>query len=158
MSLDGSPSPGGTPGPTTAQVDRTPINDNVTAAPNGQVPPTTEGAQPSYRWQKIGMAAGGALVVLSFVMWAKASDTQSQIDSQPANTPADFVKLRQLESDADGYAGGGNLLFIGGVVLGGISGYSYWKGHRAHATQQASVAPMVFPHGAGLTLTFGGAQ
>lgn len=135
--------------------DMTPINNTVTAAPTGQVMPVSEG-QRSYRWQKIGMGAGATLVVLSFLMWSKASDTQELIDQAPANTPADFANLRQLEDDADGYAGGGNLFFLTGIVVGGISAYSYWKGHRAARTQTV-IAPTVFPHGAGVTLTFGGA-
>jgi hypothetical protein len=124
------------------------------------VTPMPEGKR-SYRWQKIGMGAGATLVLLSFLMWSKASDTEKLIDEAPANTPADFTHLEQLEKDADGYAGGGNLFFLTGVVVGSISAYSYWKGHRASrngARMQTVVAPTVFPHGAGVTLTFGGAR
>jgi hypothetical protein len=140
----------------TAQVDQTPIDNNVSAAPNGQVAPTQQDKPRSYRWQKIGMAVGGTLVVLSFLMWSKASDTQSLIDEQPANTPADFAKLQQLEDDADGYANGGNFFFITGVVVGTVSAYSYWRGHRRARAQTARITPMLTPNSAGIALTFGG--
>jgi len=152
-----APSPGQDPNhPATAQVDQTPIDNHVSAAPDGQVAPIQQDKPRSYRWQKIGMGVGGTLVVLSFLLWSKASDTQGQIDDQPANTPADFAKLQQLEDDADGYAGGGNLFFITGILVGGVSAYSYWHGHRAHRTQTARITPMLTPTSAGITLTFGG--
>jgi hypothetical protein len=144
------------------QPDMTPINNTpatVTAAPMGQIAPTNEGEHKSYRWQKIGMGAGATLVVLSFLMWSKASDTQELIDQAPASTPADFARLQQLEKDGDGYAGGGNFFFLTGVVVGGISAYSYWKGHRAQRqASQAVITPTVYPQGAGVTLTIGGAR
>lgn len=156
------PPPVNTTPPPQQQPDMTPINNTpptVTAAPLGQVAPTNEGEHKSYRWQKIGMGAGATLVVLSFLMWSKASDTQELIDNAPARTPADFDRLRQLEKDGDGYAGGGNLFFLTGVIVGGYSAYSYWKGHRAQRqASQAVIAPTVYPQGAGVTLTFGGAR
>lgn len=141
----------------TAPVDQTPIDNNVSAAPNGQVAPTQQDKPRSYRWQKIGMGVGGTFVVLSFLMWSKASDTQGLIDEQPANTPADFAKLQQLEDDADGYANGGNFFFLTGVVVGTISAYSYWRGHRRARAQTARITPMLTPNSAGIALTFGGA-
>jgi hypothetical protein len=41
-------------------------------------------------------------------------------------------------------------------VLGGISGYYYWKKGRQARTQTAVIAPVVFPGGAGVVLSLGG--
>jgi hypothetical protein len=118
----------------------------------------TDTQPPSRKWQKIGMGVGAGLVLLSFVMWTGASSKQDEIDNAPANSPADFMRLRDLESEADGLAGGGNLFFIAGVVVGGVSAYYYWKKGRQARPTTARVTPTVFPHGAGLVLTFGGGQ
>lgn len=145
------------PDTSTAPIDTTPA---VTAAPTNQVAPLPhdDGNPRNRRLQKIGMAAGGAFVVLSFIMWSQASGVQDDIDNAPANTAADFRHLQELEGDADALAGAGNLFFLTGLVVGGVSGYYYWRGHRSASTQQAVVAPAVFPHGAGVVLTFGGAR
>lgn len=149
-----APFPPATPDhPATAQA--TPV-EPISAAPNGQIVGGKDEDHRSYTWQKVGMGVGGGLVVLSFVLWAKAADTQQQIDEAPKNTPADFKKLTQLESNADGQAGGGNLFFVGGLLLAGISGYSYWHGHHTHHSQSAQIVPTVNPHGAGIAITFGG--
>lgn len=145
------------PDTSTAPVDTTPA---VTAAPTNQVAPLhDEGNHRNRRLQKIGMAAGGAFVVLSFIMWSQASGVQGDIDNAPANTAADFRHLQELEGNADAYAGAGNLFFLTGLVVGGVSGYYYWRGRHTASTQQtAVVAPAVFPHGAGVVLSFGGAR
>ena len=97
-------------------------------------------------------------MVLSFILWAEASSIQGDINNAPTKTPADFRNLQDLESSGDGYAGVGNLCFISGVALGAVAGYFFWRDHRAgHSTKQARIAPAVFDHGGGLTLTIGGA-
>jgi hypothetical protein len=118
----------------------------------------TDSPMPSRKWQKIGMGVGAGMVLLSFILWTRASSLQDQIDSAPHDTPNDFIHLKDLESQADGAAGGGNLFFVTGAILAGVSGYYYWKKGRAHRTQTARIIPTAFPHGAGLVLSFGGGQ
>lgn len=117
----------------------------------------SEPPPPNRRLQKIGMGVGAGLVVLGVLMWSAAADKQEQIDSAPVDTPTDFMRLRELEREADGLAGGGNLFFLGGAVLGGVSAYYYWKKGKT-ARQQAAirVTPTMFPHGGGVVLSFGG--
>ena len=83
-----------------------------------------------------------------------AGQTQNQIDANPAKTPSDFQKLKDLENQGDAQAGLGNLLFVTGVVIGGVGGYFLWSDTRSHTT--ARVAPTPIDHGAGVTLTIGG--
>lgn len=135
---------------TTGQVD------TVTAAPNGQIAP--EGHTDHRRLELTGMAVGGGLVVLSFVMWAEAGSTQSDIDAAPAKTAADLRHLQDLESQGDAYAGLGNLMFIGGLGVAAVSTYFWWRDRRADHGQQARLAPTVFDHGAGVTFSFGGGR
>lgn len=147
--------------PTTTDTSTAPIDTPaVTAAPMNQLTPSPhdEVNHRNRRLQKIGMATGGAFVLLSFIMWSGARGVQSDIDNAPANTVADFRHLQELEGDADAYAGAGNLFFLTGLVVGGVSGYYYWRGRHTASTQQAVVAPAVFPHGAGVVLSFGGAR
>lgn len=157
---DPQPQPQPTPEPTTPPATAQPPVDTVAQMHPEPAPmlTTPEGVRPDRRLQKIGMAAGAGLVLLGIVMWGAASSKQSEIDDAPVNTPADFVRLRELEQDADGLAGGGNLFFLGGVALGGISAYYYWKKGRLARAQTARITPTVFPHGAGVVLTFGGAR
>lgn len=139
-----------------AQVDTTPMNHDVTAAPNGQVTSSPEGV-PNRKWEKIGMGVGGGMMVLGVLLWAQASSIQDEIDNKPMpRSPADFKALSDLEKQGDGAAGGGNLFFIVGAGVAGVSAYYYWRAGRSHSTQTARIAPAAFPHGAGLTLSFGG--
>jgi hypothetical protein len=137
---------------TTAQTD------TVTAAPNNQIAPAQEDRIDHRQLELTGMGVGGGLVLLSFVMWAEASSTQSDIDSAPTKTPQDFAHLQDLESSADTYAGLGNLMFIGGAAVAGVSTYFWWRDRKRASSQQARIAPAVFDHGAGITLSFGGGR
>jgi hypothetical protein len=122
-------------------------------------PMAPEGVAPNRKKEKIGMAIGGGVALLGILMWSAASSKQGEIDDAPANTPADFAHLQELEKDADGLAGGGNLFFVGGVIIVGVSSYLYWrKGRQARTQTTAVLAPTMFPHGAGLVLTFGGSR
>lgn len=156
-----TPTTTGTPDASTTNT--TPANpvttgqiDTVTAAPNGQIAP--EGHADHRRLELTGMAVGGGLVLLSFVMWAEAGSTQSDIDAAPAKSAADLRHLQDLESQGDAYAGLGNLMFIGGLGVAAVSTYFWWRDRRADHGQQARLAPTVFDHGAGVTLSFGGGR
>lgn len=150
------PPPATTPTPP-APVQTAQVEPTVTAAPNNQVAPPED--RPDHRRLEVtGMGIGGGLVVLSFIMWAEAASTQSDIDAAPTKTHNDFVHLQDLESSADSYAALGNVMFIGGVALGAVSTYFFWRDRKAASTQQARIAPTVFDHGAGITLSFGGAR
>jgi len=121
-----------------------------------QPPMTPEGRAPSRTLEKVGMGVGGGLAFLGILMWSAASSKQQEIDDAPTETAADFVHLQQLEKDADGLAGGGNLFFFGGVVLAGVSAYLYVrKGRQARSARTAVIPPTVFPHAPGLVLPFG---
>lgn len=152
----GTPPP--PPGPSPTDTSTAPIANDVTAAPNGAITPSPEGQPHSRRLEKIGMGVGGGLVVLGFIMWGRAANVQGQIDDKPEpRTDADFQALRDLEKQGDDLAGAGNLFFLAGAVLGGVSTYYYVKAGKAQRAQTARITPTAFPHGAGLTLTIGGA-
>jgi hypothetical protein len=142
----------GAPPTTTEPPSGPPMNE--TPPPN-QPQPEAEGG--GGRGPVIGMAVGGGLVVLSLVMWGEASSTQNDINNAPTRTVADFQNLQNLESKGGTYATLGNVFFIGGIVTAGISGYFFWRNHRAHSSaSSAMVTPTLFDHGAGLALTIGG--
>ena len=154
------PAPPVTTEPAPLETATPPVATTEPVAPMQPPPPMTpEGPAPDRRLHKVGMGVGGGLALLGILMWSAASAKQREIDDAPANSAEDFVRLQQLEKDGDGLAAGGNLFFIGGVVLAGVSGYLYWrKGHQARRAQTAVLTPTVFPHGAGLVLTFGGSR
>jgi hypothetical protein len=143
----------GEPGPTPSTEPPPGPPMNETPLPNP--PPTDTGS--SSRGPVIGLAVGGGLVVLSIMMWAEASNAQSNINNAPTKTVDDFQNLQNLESTGATYANLGNVFFVGGLVVAGVSGYFFWRNHRAHASaSQAMVTPTLFDHGAGLALTIGG--
>jgi hypothetical protein len=131
-----APTPAALPAPTTTPAD---VDDHSSRR----------------RYELAGMIGGGGCVVLSFVLWGAAASTQSDIDKAPTKTTKDIQNLKDLESKGDAQAGLGNLLFVGGIALGAVSTYFYIK-DRNSSSRQARIAPAVFDHGAGLTLTIGG--
>ncbi|HEY1547253.1 MAG TPA: hypothetical protein VGG28_05515 [Kofleriaceae bacterium] len=136
----------GEPGTTEPPPSTAPIPNET-----GTSPPTAEGTTSS-RGPVIGFAVGGGLVVLSLVMWGEASSTQGDINSAPTKTITDFQNLQNLESKGQTYAALGNVFFVGGIIVAGVSGYFFWRDHRNHATASAMIAPTLFDHGAGIAL------
>jgi hypothetical protein len=135
-----------------------PVDTSVTAAPANVIspPPPAEGVR-NRRLQKIGMGVGGGFVLLSFLMWSQAADVEDEINDKPEpRTPADIKELRDLEKRGDDIAGAGNLFFLTGAVLGGVSAYFYFRAGSSTTTQTARITPAAFPGGAGVSLTFGG--
>jgi hypothetical protein len=145
----GEPPPSGAAPTRTAQLDP---NQATLPPPNGAQPLD----QPRSSRAVTGMAIGGGLVVLSVILWAEAGSVQNDINNAPTRTPADFKNLKDLESKGDAYSGLGNLTFLGGLVVGGISGYFYYKDRKAHSSSQARITPTLVDHGVGLAFTYGG--
>jgi hypothetical protein len=108
------------------------------------------------RLELIGMAGGGGMLVLGFVLWGAASGVQSDIDKAPATTSQDIQHLRDLESKGDTYATLGNVFALTGVIVGGVSTYLFIRDHRAASSATARLSPVVLDHGAGVVLTIGG--
>lgn len=119
-------------------------------------PPAVEDQQHN-RLILAGMIGGGGLVLLGIIMWGQAAGTQSDIDNAPSRTVADLQHIQDLEKQGDGQAGLGNLLFIGGIALAGVSTFFYIRERRAHQDPIA-IGPTLFSHGAGIALTIGGSR
>lgn len=152
--LDGiAPLFGGAPAPRPAPppaVDHDPRSPVITqTAPPG---PTDH-----RRLELAGMAGGAGLVVLGVVFWAAASGTQDDIDKAPTRSAADLKHLKDLESKGDTYATLGNVLTIGGLIVGGVATYYFIRDRRSSsALATARLSPAVLDGGAGLVLTIGG--
>jgi hypothetical protein len=102
------------------------------------------------------MSAGGTMVLLGFILWGQASNIQGEINSSPNRTHADLEYIHDLEQRGDSFAAWGNVMFLGGAVVGGISAYYFWKDRRAQRSMTARITPAVFDHGAGIAFTLGG--
>ena len=129
----------------------------IAAVRPSEPPEHADGDAGRRRLELIGMIGGGSFVVAGFWLWGKANIVDGEIASAPNRTRADFQHIQDLEVKGDRYANWGNVLFITGVVIGGVSAYYFWKDHKAQRARTASITPAVFDHGAGLVLTVGGA-
>lgn len=104
-----------------------------------------------------GMIGGGVSTTIGFLLWGEASTIQEQVDSHPTATAAQIDDLKALEERGDSYANWGNLLFLSGVAVGAVSTYLFLRDRKkSSAMQSARIAPAVFDHGGGITLTIGG--
>lgn len=156
------PNPNPAPRPTAPPVRTAPPPNSVATAEPGpspmQSPAEPRDDRRDLRLPIAGMAAGGAMILVGAIFWGSASGVQDDIDRAPANTRDQIIELQRLEDKAERYATAGNLMFVGGAILGGVSTYYFIKRRRQNqSTQMARVVPAVFPGGGGLSIVFGGA-
>ena len=137
-----------------------PAAGTMTAPIGGTTPVDVGPSRNQTRLQIAGMAGGGAFVLIGFLLWGEAGTVQEEVDTHPTATREQLQALERLEAKGDSYAAWGNVLFLGGAILGGVSTYYYLKGRKARQAQTtARVMPTVFgDHGAGLVLTIGGSR
>ena len=142
------------PEPLPTVVEPTP--SPIVTQPRLQTQPVDEGPSRS-RLPLIGMIGGGVSVTVGFLMWGEAQTIQEEVDTHPTATAAQLDDLKNLEKSGDTYASLGNLLFLSGLAIGAVSTYFFIRDRsRARALQSARIAPAVFDHGGGITLTIGG--
>jgi hypothetical protein len=122
-----------------------------------QTLPPNEGKRSGRKFWWVALGVGGGFAILGTVFWGAASAKQDEADNFDPRSPADIKTLRDIENQGDAFAGAGNLFFIVGVGLAAVSGFYLWKTRHASTAQTARLTPTVFPQGAGVTLTIGGA-
>lgn len=96
-----------------------------------------------------GVVLGAAAVATGFVMWASASSKQDAIDGAPTQTVDQLRALEELEDQAETRAIAGDVLVIGGAILGGIGGWLLYTDHRE---RKISVTPVATPTGASVMM------
>jgi hypothetical protein len=137
--------------------DLTPMNPTEPAKTTAEPMRSDKQPKDRRRLYLAGMVTGGAMVFLGVILWTTASGVQGQIDEAPTRTRADLQRLQDLENKADGLAGAGNFFAVTGLIVAGASTYFYIKNERSKKQRsKVAVVPTVFPHGAGVTFSFGG--
>ena len=110
-----------------------------------------------HRLRMGGMIGGGSMLLLGFILWGAANGTDGDIASFQVRSRNDLERLQDLERKGAAYAGWGNLMVLGGLGLGGVSTYYYFKARKKNRkTPTTAVSPMLFDRGAGVSLTIGG--
>lgn len=151
-----TPEPGAAPtAPAAAPLE----NDGGDSQPAAEPSPTPGQPQvdaPTWRHRRLeltGMIGGGAMVFVGLMCWGGAADIQGQIDDAPTATRAQLDALQDLEDRGDTYSALGNVLFLGGAIIGGISTYYFIKDRRrARSGMTAQIMPTVLDHGAGFAI------
>jgi hypothetical protein len=144
------------PPPTAVVPPQPPVPERAPAPLFDRISRQSQSDERNHRLQLAGMAGGGGMVVIGLVLWGAANGVQSDINNAPNRTRQDLLDLRDLESRGDTYAALGNVLVLGGAVVGGVATYFYLRDRRAASTATARLVPTVLDHGAGLVLTIGG--
>jgi hypothetical protein len=111
-----------------------------------------------HRMRVAGMAGGGGMLLLGFILWGAAQGVEGDVSSFQVRSRTDLLALQDLERKGQAYAGWGNLFFLGGLGLGGVSTYYYFKARKQkrRATPTTAIAPILFDRGGGISLTIGG--
>lgn len=132
------------------------VGDSQAAAMPSPTPAQPDADAPAWRYRRLeltGMIGGGALVFVGFMCWGSASGIQAQIEEAPTATRAQIEDLKDLESRGDTYATVGNIMFLGGAIIGGVSAYFFIKDRRrARSGVTAQIMPTVLDHGAGFAI------
>ena len=142
------------PPATTATATAPPPDATTTSAqpnPNPAAPdPVDDETRGRRRLYIGGMVVGGASALIGVGLWSKASSLGSDAKAAPNRSAQDIANLRDIESSGDHYALAGNVMFVAGLAVAGVSGYLYWRsGHSS-----AQVAPVALAHGGGITVSF----
>lgn len=102
--------------------------------------------------RNVGIAAatgGGAVLVIGLALWASASSKQDEIDRAPTLTVDQLRALQDLEDEAQTRAIVGDVLVVGGLVLGGVGAWMLYKHHRE---RPVVVTPAVTPTSAAVLI------
>ena len=118
---------------------------NRPMAPPGGTSSSSSGWSAAARWCSPASSCGARRA------GSRATSTRRQTGRTPTSSTCHL-----LEQRGDSVAAVGNVLFLGGLIVGGVSGYYYWKDRRAQRSLAARITPTVFDHGAGLAFCIGG--
>ncbi|HUS67531.1 MAG TPA: hypothetical protein VMZ28_23500 [Kofleriaceae bacterium] len=116
--------------------------------------PFSAGKVEPWAWAVAGGGVG--LMAVGGVFLLAAKGKQSDVDDAPTDTVDDLETLEDLESSGKRYARFGSAFVLVGAVAAIVGGvFVYRQGTRPDEVEEPAVtlAPMLAPGGAGLTLT-----